>query len=205
MKVKRAIMKFHKVVITIIIVILIVSFSGCTYENNKNNNEEIKSSKPHVCSYRVEILLNFSDYYKIRIPIAINGNGSINEVMNNLSFQEGSGNYSIISIEKGFALEISGNGDAILNNSISVDWSEYQFPHLSLGNSTFPGDRRHPIKYTLYLDNISQGNWISIRIYLQTAYVNKLSYTRYDYTINCFIPYYIGEIESIGDFGIVLS
>jgi hypothetical protein len=111
-----------------------LSYFYLNNDENKSNQYERQSIAG--IAYYVEVKLNKSSDYKIRIPLAINHDGNVSEVMNNLSIVQGSGNFSINESSEEPCLVIWGSENLILQNGDQIVWNSSSISILSLSNSS---------------------------------------------------------------------
>lgn len=124
----------------LISIILIGFFTGCINKDNENKpgNSEFEYF------YNAEIKMNGNGIYTVLIPIPIYVNGSTSNIINDIIFLSGKGNYNLIQTNNGIGLNISASGDIILNSN-GTYMGEFLYDVLSMQNIS-----KYDNKYKMY-------------------------------------------------------
>lgn len=112
----------------VLIILLIISISGCSFSNENEYSLEIE--------YLLEIVpQNNNTSYQLCCPIPMNRNGEISSINDYLEISKGDIQYSFTDSIHGIVINITGSGEAIILISIKEE-KEYRygdgFPILSM-------------------------------------------------------------------------
>jgi hypothetical protein len=100
------------VVIIILLIIFSISITGCI--SNEESGPDWKQEGKYIATITPEI----NDTYSIIIPVVVEQDGRISNVMKNLKISEGEGNIDIRETEKGFGLFIESSSPITVESKI---------------------------------------------------------------------------------------
>jgi len=154
-------------------------------------------------TYYVEVKYNGTEDYRIRIPIAVNRNGTVLHIVENLEVMSGNGSFFISNSSEGRCLEIHGNASVTLMGLDQIALNISDIPTLTLGENLTSSSLDYPseMNFTMYADNITESNYISVYIQLNTHHGHR----RYDQSIRAVLTSPEGEKQFKGYLNIAMS
>jgi len=140
--------------------------------DEKESSDQRNSKDITGVTYYIEVKYNGTEDYRIRVPIAVDGNGFVLAVAENLSVIAGNGTYFSSNSAKGFCLEIRGNESLTLMGTDQITCKKTDMPSLTLGENLTIASRDYPCEknFTFYVDNITDSNYVSVHVQLDTHY-----------------------------------
>ncbi len=117
-------------------------------------------------SYEYKLLITPKDVenYTLYVPIAINEDGSVSELMDDLHITKGNASYEIIETEYGKVLKIVANGEV---NFESSGKRRIPMPHLSMLNVTEEGEQASgDVEFWVYCDKPIDSDNITLTLHL---------------------------------------
>ena len=149
-------MKNSKLLEIIIIISLIITFSGCIFNNNGNNN-----NKNNEYEYIVNINTESNNNFTLIIPLVVNiTDVNISPIMSDLSI-EGNGNYLIKNTQFGPGLNITGYGNIKIRSKgkLFVDYGVLSLKYDSDGDGILK-DEGPDVEYWYFFETNNKTNII---------------------------------------------
>ncbi|UCE36336.1 MAG: hypothetical protein JSW00_12480 [Thermoplasmata archaeon] len=156
--------KERKVLIIVLIAFAIVIASIGYFVYLIIEVETVERSQSY--EYKLEIIPDETGEYTVYVPIVINEDKSISELMDDLHITKGDATYEIIETEHGWALKIVSNTEVSIESSIDEPIS---FPYLSMLNESIERKEAHSeVNFWVFYDKLEGEGNITLSVHLST-------------------------------------
>ncbi|UCE73789.1 MAG: hypothetical protein JSV56_12300 [Methanomassiliicoccales archaeon] len=145
----------------IVVFIVIASIGGFIYLIIVAETVERGQSS----EYKLEIITNDTANYILHVPLAVNDDESVSELMDDLHITEGKATHETIQTEHGMALKIEANESVCL---MASETKQILRPHLSMLNDTSEDGAPDysNLEFWLYCDKSVDSTNITLSIHL---------------------------------------